>query len=127
MPGMIVAPQPLAVEQGARVLMAGGNAYDAAVACAFMQFLLDPHSCGVGGYLLLTTRSPGFPYHGFPGDYWRFTTADMRRIIEDAGLDVITVADDKPDTPGVLVFARKPRHWKAPQDLYWLDLAIATI
>src|SRR5258708_22141533 len=54
MPGMIVAPQPAAVEKGAKVLMRGGNAYDAAVACAFMQFILDPHSCGVGGYLLLT-------------------------------------------------------------------------
>jgi gamma-glutamyltranspeptidase/glutathione hydrolase len=51
---MIVAPQPLAVEEGAKVLMRGGNAYDAALACAFMQFILDPHSCGVGGYLLLT-------------------------------------------------------------------------
>ena len=31
MPGMIVAPEPLAVEAGAQVLMAGGNAIDAAV------------------------------------------------------------------------------------------------
>ncbi len=54
MPGMIAAPQPLAVEEGAKVLMQGGNAYDAALACAFMQFILDPHSCGLGGYLLLT-------------------------------------------------------------------------
>ena len=54
MPAMIVAPQPLAVEEGAKVLMQGGNAYDAALACAFMQFILDPHSCGLGGYLLLT-------------------------------------------------------------------------
>ncbi len=54
MPAMIVAPQPLAVEEGAKVLMQGGNAYDAAIACACMQFILDPHSCGLGGYLLLT-------------------------------------------------------------------------
>ena len=53
MPGMIVAPQPEAVEQGAKVLGAGGNAFDAALACAWIQFLVDPHSCGVGGYLLL--------------------------------------------------------------------------
>ena len=53
MPGMIVAPQPEAVEQGAKVLAAGGNAFDAALACAWIQFLVDPHSCGVGGYLLL--------------------------------------------------------------------------
>jgi gamma-glutamyltranspeptidase / glutathione hydrolase len=59
MPGMIVAPQPLAVEEGAKVLKAGGNAYDAALACAFMQFVLDPQSCGIGGYLLLTHHPAG--------------------------------------------------------------------
>lgn len=53
MSGMIVAPQPEAVEQGAKVLAEGGNAFDAALACAWIQFLVDPHSCGVGGYLLL--------------------------------------------------------------------------
>jgi gamma-glutamyltranspeptidase/glutathione hydrolase len=59
MPAMIVAPQPMAVEEGAKVLQRGGNAYDAALACAFTQFILDPHSCGVGGYLLLTHHPAG--------------------------------------------------------------------
>lgn len=59
MSGMIVAPQPLAVEEGAKVLAAGGNAFDAALTCAFMQFILDPHSCGVGGYLLMTYHPAG--------------------------------------------------------------------
>src|SRR5262245_49525208 len=58
MPAMIVASQPLAVEAGARVLARGGNAYDAALACAWVQFVVDPHSCGVGGYLLLTHHRP---------------------------------------------------------------------
>ncbi len=53
MPGMIVAPQPLAVEEGAKVLMAGGNAIDAAVTCAFVQGILDPQMCGIGGYAML--------------------------------------------------------------------------
>jgi gamma-glutamyltranspeptidase/glutathione hydrolase len=56
MAGMIVAPQPLAVEEGAKVLAAGGNAFDAALACAFVQFVVDPHSCGLGGYLLLNCQ-----------------------------------------------------------------------
>jgi len=51
---MIVAPQPLAVEKGAKILRQGGNAVDAAVACALVQGLVSPHSCGVGGYLILT-------------------------------------------------------------------------
>lgn len=59
MPGMIVAPQPIAVEAGARILMAGGNAVDAALACAFVQGVLDPHSCGLGGYALLTLHPAG--------------------------------------------------------------------
>ncbi|MDA1015111.1 MAG: gamma-glutamyltransferase family protein [Planctomycetota bacterium] len=59
MPGMIVAPQPEAVDVGARVLATGGNAFDAALACAFVQFLVDPHSCGIGGYLVMTYHRAG--------------------------------------------------------------------
>jgi gamma-glutamyltranspeptidase/glutathione hydrolase len=53
---MIVAPQPYAVEEGARVLMEGGNAIDAAVTCAFVQGVVSPQMCGVGGYALLNAR-----------------------------------------------------------------------
>jgi gamma-glutamyltranspeptidase/glutathione hydrolase len=59
MPGMIVAPQPLAVEEGAKVLAAGGNAFDAAVTAAVVQGVIDPHSCGVGGYLVMTYHRAG--------------------------------------------------------------------
>ncbi len=50
MPGMIVAPQPEAVEAGALVLQRGGNAVDAAIACAFVQGVVDPLMCGIGGF-----------------------------------------------------------------------------
>lgn len=53
----IVAPQPLAVEEGAKVLMRGGNAFDAAATCAFVQGILDPQMCGIGGYALLSSYS----------------------------------------------------------------------
>jgi len=56
---MIVAPQPVAVDAGADILRNGGNAIDAAVACALVQGLLDPHSCGIGGYALLTMHLAG--------------------------------------------------------------------
>ena len=54
MPGMIVAPEPLAVEAGAQVLMRGGNAIDAAVTCAFVEGIVNPMNCGIGGYMLAT-------------------------------------------------------------------------
>lgn len=49
MRGVVVAPQPRAAEVGAEILRAGGNAYDAAVAAAFMQAATDPFMCGIGG------------------------------------------------------------------------------
>ncbi len=54
MPGMIVAPEPLAVEAGAQVLMAGGNAVDAAVTAACVEGIVNPMNCGIGGYVLAT-------------------------------------------------------------------------
>lgn len=68
MSSMIVAPQPLAVEEGAKVLMDGGNTIDAAVTCAFVQSVVSPHSCGLGGYLILTLGlAPGHPGYSEPG------------------------------------------------------------
>ena len=49
MPGIVVCVDPRAAEQGARVLEAGGNAFDAAIATAFVQMVVTPFSCGVGG------------------------------------------------------------------------------
>ncbi|EFH13400.1 gamma-glutamyltransferase [Teichococcus cervicalis] len=50
MTGMIVAPQPEAAEAGALVLKRGGNAVDAAIAAAFVQGVVDPLMCGIGGF-----------------------------------------------------------------------------
>ena len=47
--GIVVAPQPEAVEVGARIYMAGGNAVDAAIATAFAQGVVDGLMCGIAG------------------------------------------------------------------------------
>ena len=46
---IIVCPQPQAAEIGLEVMRRGGNAVDAAVTCAFVQGVLDPQMCGIGG------------------------------------------------------------------------------
>jgi gamma-glutamyltranspeptidase/glutathione hydrolase len=47
---MVVAAQPEAVEDGAQILAAGGNAVDAAVATALTQTAVDPQMCGIAGF-----------------------------------------------------------------------------
>ena len=56
--GMIVAPQPLAAGIGLEVLRRGGNAVDAAVTCAFVQGVIDPQMCGIGGCGVMLVHSP---------------------------------------------------------------------
>lgn len=55
---MIVAPQPEATEAGLMALEAGGNALDAALACAFTQGVVDPLMCGIGGLGILHLYDP---------------------------------------------------------------------
>ena len=51
MRGIVVCVDPRAAEEGAKVLEAGGNAFDAAVATAFVQMITLPFSCGVAGMM----------------------------------------------------------------------------
>ncbi len=59
MQGIITAPQPEAVEAGADVLREGGNAVDAAVACALVQTVVDPIMCGLAGFGTMQVWMPG--------------------------------------------------------------------
>jgi SAM-dependent methyltransferase len=57
-----------------------------------------------GGILLITTRSKGFPYHGWPHDYWRYELEDMKAIFGEMEIRVL-----EPDLefPGVFLKAVK--------------------
>lgn len=60
---MIVAAQPEAAEAGARVLMRGGNAVDAAMAAALVQGVVDPQMCGIAGFGNCQIYLPGRGVH----------------------------------------------------------------
>jgi gamma-glutamyltranspeptidase/glutathione hydrolase len=55
---IIVAPQPEAVEAGAEILKAGGNAVDAAIGYAFVQGVVDPLMAGIAGFGSIAVFSP---------------------------------------------------------------------
>jgi len=100
------------------------HAEDWQAAAAGMIRALTP-----GGLLVLTTRSEGFPYHGYPGDHWRFSVEAMGQIMTAAGMDVLDLqADPDPASPGVFVKARKPEAWTQPRSMRkaWTGVAGVT-
>lgn len=60
--------------------------------------------CNLNGIIIITTRSIGFPIHGFPNDFWRFEKKDMQFIFSD--LDITSLEKD-PMVPGIFVKAIK--------------------
>lgn len=63
MHGVVSAPEPEAVDVAAEVLKAGGNAVDAAVACALVQGVVDPPMSGIGGWGTMQVFSPPHQAH----------------------------------------------------------------
>ena len=57
--GVVSTGHPDEAEAGARIFAEGGNAIDAVVAAAFAGFVVEPASCGLGGYGHLTAFVPG--------------------------------------------------------------------
>jgi SAM-dependent methyltransferase len=78
-----------------------------------MKAVLKP-----GGFIYITTRSRGFPYHAFPHDYWRYEIEDMEKIFGD--FEIIALEKDW-EAPGVFLKARKPKSL-SPNDLSRIEL-----
>lgn len=58
-----------------------------------------------GGYIYITTRSLGYPYHGCFYDLWRYEVEDLAKIFSD--FQIIILKKDKA-APGLFLKARKP-------------------
>ena len=59
--GMVASPHPLASQAGIRVMMAGGNAIDAAIATGAALGVVEPHNSTLGGdgYILIYCAETG--------------------------------------------------------------------
>lgn len=68
--------------------------------------------CRINGIILLTTRSYGFKYHGYPYDFWRYEIEDMKCIFQDCVIEKL----EKDTEKGVLVKVIKPENF-VEQDL----------
>jgi SAM-dependent methyltransferase len=91
----------------------GEERFDAIISCETMEHVRDwktaisnmKRVCRKGGIIVVTTRSPGFKYHAFPHDYWRYKVEDMAEIFSDFE---IVINKEDPQELGVFIKARKP-------------------
>lgn len=63
--------------------------------------------CKTNGIILLTTRSYGFGYHGYPYDFWRYEIEDMEYIFQDCDIKKI----EKDPQKGVFIKCIKPKNF----------------
>ena len=81
--GIVCAPQPEAVEAGVLALEQGGNAVDAAIACALVQTAIDPQMCGIAGFGSMQLYLPGQGQHHFIDFHGRAPAATQENMWED--------------------------------------------
>lgn len=112
----------------------GSGSWDVVVSTEMLEHVRDwrasirnlIHVVAPGGMLIVTTRSPGFPYHPFPEDHWRYTVAAMQRIVGNARLEPLQIMAD-PEAPGVFVKARKPDGWRPPRGNPWVGVDVEPV
>lgn len=112
----------------------GAGSWDVVVSTEMLEHVSDwrasvrnlIHVVKPGGLLVITTRSPGFPYHPFPEDHWRYSVAAMERIVANARLEPLEIVAD-PEAPGVFVKARKPDDWRPPRGNPWMGVQVQAV
>jgi 2-polyprenyl-3-methyl-5-hydroxy-6-metoxy-1,4-benzoquinol methylase len=61
-----------------------------------------------GGFLFISTPTIGFPYHGYPKDYYRFTEDAYRDVLlHDMDIFELRKIKDDVGQPGIIALARK--------------------
>jgi SAM-dependent methyltransferase len=96
--------------------------FDAVLSTQVLEHVGDPglylqECCRVlrpGGRLLLSTHGT-FVYHPDPDDYWRWTCAGLRKVVEEAGLEVVRFEGIIGLLPTGLQLVQDAIYWHLPR------------
>ncbi len=77
----------------------GSKSYDVVVTTEMLEHIVDYQDAFLNlksvvkpnGILLITTRAPGFPYHEYPTDHWRFTEDFFKQAFSDWQINTLEV------------------------------------
>jgi len=94
----VATSDPRATQAAADVIRSGGNAIDAAVTAAFVLYVVEPQSCGIGGDgFMFVHNEPGAPI-GLDGS-GAVPAALTREALAADGLDAVPPRGAKTATP----------------------------
>ena len=88
----------------------GENSFDTVISTEMLEHAVQWRECVnqmkliCKKWIVITTRSPGFGYHEYPTDEWRYTITDMANIFRDFKIHRL-VTD--PQVDGVFMIAEK--------------------
>jgi SAM-dependent methyltransferase len=91
----------------------GSNRFDMIICTELLEHVKNwkkaihnlKHILKPGGTLLVTTRSKGMLYHGYPFDFWRYEIPDFERIFSDFNIKVL---EKDYEMPGIFFLGAKP-------------------
>jgi len=94
----------------------GENSFDIVISTELLEHVENwrkvisnmKNICKPDGIIIITTRSKGFPYHGYPYDYWRYEIEDMNRIFSDF---IVNKIENDKYFSGVFLKLRKPTNF----------------
>jgi SAM-dependent methyltransferase len=94
----------------------GPESFDVVISTEMIEHVLDwrrvlnnlKHVVRRGGTLLITTRSRGAVYHGYPYDFWRYELSDIEEMLRDFNVEAL---ESDPYGYGVFVKATKPMNY----------------
>ena len=95
----------------------GENSFDIVICCEVLEHAADwkaivssaKRVLRPDGVMVFTTRAPGFQYHAYPGDFWRFTDLLFGVAFQDMKIELLC---GDWEFPGVFMKARKPKDFK---------------
>lgn len=94
----------------------GKESFDIVISTELMEHVQDwkkvisnfKNICKPDGIILITTRSYGFKYHGYPHDFWRYELSDIKNIFSDYIINKIEMDQMK---PGIFAIVKKPKEF----------------
>lgn len=102
------------VDVGALAATFGLDAFDVVICLEVLEHVADWSGAlsnlkavlRPGGLLVIAVPGPGFRFHGYPDDHWRYTPEMSRDLVNDMVIEAIAY---DPETFGTFLAARKHR------------------